>query len=43
MNPEEVMQKYEKFINPSSTRLFRFMGLSSIEPSHFVSSCHPSW
>ena len=30
MNPEEVMQKYEKFINPSSTRLFRFMGLSSI-------------
>ena len=31
MNPEEVMQKYEKFINPSSTRLFRFMGLSSIE------------
>lgn len=31
MNPEEVMQKYEKYINPSSTRLFRFMGLSSIE------------
>ena len=31
MNPEEVMQKYEKFINPSSTRLLRFMGLSSIE------------
>ena len=31
MNPEEVMQKYEKYINPSSTRLFRFMGLSSVE------------
>ena len=31
MKPEEVMQKYEKYINPSSTRLFRFMGLSSIE------------
>lgn len=31
MRPEEVMQKYETYINPSSTRLFRFMGLSSIE------------
>ena len=31
MNPEEVMQKYERYINPSSTRLFRFMGLSSVE------------
>ncbi|MBQ8919204.1 MAG: aspartate aminotransferase family protein [Acidaminococcaceae bacterium] len=31
MHPEEVMQKYETYINPSSTRLFRFMGLSSIE------------
>jgi len=37
MNPEEVMQKYEKFINPSSTRLFRFMGLSSVE------ACAEGW
>jgi putrescine aminotransferase len=31
MNPEEIMLKYEQYINPSSTRLFRFMGLSSVE------------
>lgn len=31
MKPEIVMEKYEKYINPSSTRLFRFMGLSSVE------------
>ena len=31
MSPEEIMQKYERYINPSSTRLFRFMGLSSVE------------
>ncbi len=31
MNPEEIMEKYERYINPSSTRLFRFMGLSSVE------------
>ena len=39
MNPEEVMQKYEKYINPSSTRLFRFMGLSSVEARWAVSAC----
>ncbi len=31
MTPEEVMTKYEKYINPSATRLFRFMGLASVE------------
>lgn len=31
MTPEEVMAKYEKYINPSATRLFRFMGLASVE------------
>ena len=33
MTPEEVMTKYEKYINPAATRLFRFMGLSSVEGS----------
>ena len=31
MTPEEVMALYEKYINPSATRLFRFMGLASVE------------
>ena len=37
MNPEEIMLKYEQYINPSSTRLFRFMGLSSVE------ACAEGW
>lgn len=28
---EETIEKYEKFINPSMARLFRFMGLGSVE------------
>ena len=28
---EETIGKYEKFINPSMARLFRFMGLGSVE------------
>ncbi len=28
---EETIDKYEKFINPSMARLFRFMGLGSVE------------
>ncbi len=28
---EETIAKYEKYINPSQARLFRFMGLSSVE------------
>ena len=31
MLPEEVMSKYEQYINPSAARLFRFMGLASVE------------
>lgn len=31
MTPEEVMALYEKYVNPSATRLFRFMGLASVE------------
>ena len=31
MTPEEVMHRYETYVNPSATRLFRFMGLSSVE------------
>lgn len=30
---EETIEKYEKFLNPSVARLFRFMGLSSVEMS----------
>lgn len=31
MLPEEIMNRYENYINPSATRLFRFMGLASVE------------
>lgn len=30
---EETISKYEKYINPSQARLFRFMGLASVEGS----------
>lgn len=30
---EETINKYEKYINPSQARLFRFMGLDSVESS----------
>lgn len=30
---EETIEKYEKYINPAQARLFRFMGLGSIEAS----------
>lgn len=30
---EETISKYEKYINPSQARLFRFMGLASVEDS----------
>ena len=28
---EETIGKYEKYINPAQAKLFRFMGLASIE------------
>ena len=28
---EETIDKYEKYINPAQAKLFRFMGLASIE------------
>ena len=31
MTPEEVMTRYEQYINPAATKLFRFMGLASVE------------
>lgn len=31
MYVEETIEKYEKYINPSQARLFRFMGLASVE------------
>ncbi len=31
MYVEETISKYEKYINPSQARLFRFMGLASVE------------
>lgn len=31
MEAEAVLKKYEQYLNPSSTRLFRFMGLTGVE------------
>lgn len=31
MSTEAVIEKYEKYINPAMAKLFRFMGLSSVE------------
>lgn len=31
MTPEEVMTRYEQYINPAATKLFRFIGLASVE------------
>ncbi|MDP3486867.1 MAG: aminotransferase class III-fold pyridoxal phosphate-dependent enzyme, partial [Bacillota bacterium] len=28
---EQTMEKYEKYVNPGMARLFRYMGLSTIE------------
>lgn len=30
---EETINKYEKYINPAQAKLFRFMGLGSVEGS----------
>ena len=31
MYVEETISKYEKYINPAQAKLFRFMGLASVE------------
>ena len=31
MYVEETIAKYEKYINPAQAKLFRFMGLASVE------------
>ena len=31
MSTEQVISKYEKYINPAMAKLFRFMGLNSVE------------
>ena len=33
MYVEETIAKYEKYINPAQAKLFRFMGLGSVEAS----------
>ena len=37
MSAEEVINQYEQFVNPAVARLFRFMGLNSVE--HHAEGC----